>query len=152
MCASACARVRHMCFGVHVMKVVGCMLWRLHRWFLIEIRHCYHISMFCRCFSSFFCFRPLWTKMHWIRIFTVFTCADCCLITTSFRLMPTVRACDVVLVKLLFNIRWCDIGFGVPLNETHINKGRLEGENKLMFAACKYVYLLSCGFHSLRNG
>lgn len=34
------------------------------------------------------------------------------------------------------------VGFGVPLNETHINKGRFrEKREKVLFVACKYVFI-----------
>lgn len=57
------------------------------------------------------------------------------------------------LEKLLLNIQWCYVDFGVPLNETHINKGRLRENREKKFCLlhvnmCDPV--ISCAFHSLR--
>lgn len=125
----------------------ACALWRTceWKWHAIEAplvvfgRNSTLLSYFN--VLSLFPLRSTIKPLHWIRIYRVFACADCLLPHLS-SLIPTVSVWRIF-GEITFQYPMVlYVGFGVPLNETHINKGRFrEKREKVLFVACKYVFI-----------
>lgn len=112
-----------MCYGVHTMKV---LLHAIVAPLVVLVSKFYTVIIF-QCFVAVFSFffRPL--KINALNSYLPYSRVPIVICYHIFRLIPTVWR---IFGEITFQyIQWCYVRFGVPLNETHINKGRFRDKN-----------------------